>query len=90
MQTGTAGHALLVSTPSMSYATHRPSLSHMVESHCAARSMHSTYKNKFGSPGATVLLCSAQGKCTFAARLTDEEVQQLTRFVLERAAAGWK
>lgn len=35
-------------------------------------------------------VCSAQGKCTFAARLTDEEVQQLTQFVLERAAAGWK
>ncbi len=45
-------------------------------------------------PGAASGLCRrarrAQGKCTFAARLTDEEVQALTQYVMSQAAAGWK
>lgn len=33
---------------------------------------------------------AAQGACTFGPRLSDGEVQELTDYVLERAAAGWK
>ena len=34
--------------------------------------------------------CAPKGACTFAARLSDEEVKVLGDFVLERAAQGWK
>ncbi len=34
--------------------------------------------------------CCLQGKCTFGPRLLDEEIQQLTDYTLEQAAAGWK
>jgi hypothetical protein len=34
--------------------------------------------------------CLSQGKCTFGARLTDEEVQQITQYVLEQAANNWQ
>ena len=42
-------------------------------------------------PGAHAPHCPRlQGACTFGPRLSDAEVQELTDFVLERAAAGWK
>ena len=31
-----------------------------------------------------------QGKCTFGKRLSDDDVQRLTQYVLERADADWK
>ena len=31
-----------------------------------------------------------QGKCTFGSRLSDDDVQRLTQYVLERADADWK
>lgn len=31
-----------------------------------------------------------RGQCTFTARLSDEEVRQLSDYVLEQAANGWK
>eukprot|EP00891_Asterochloris_glomerata_P004060 jgi/Astpho2/4060/Aster-x1196 len=31
-----------------------------------------------------------QGKCTFGKRLSDDDLQRLTQYVLERAAADWK
>jgi cytochrome c6 len=34
--------------------------------------------------------CAPKGACTFAARLSDEEVKALGDFVLERAGQGWK
>jgi len=34
--------------------------------------------------------CAPKGACTFAARLSDDEVKALGEFVLERAAEGWK
>ena len=33
---------------------------------------------------------AVQGKCTFAARLTDNQINELTQYVLEQAATGWK
>lgn len=32
----------------------------------------------------------AQGKCTFGPRLSDEEIEQLSQYVAEQAAADWK
>ena len=34
--------------------------------------------------------CQPKGKCTFGKRLTDNEIQDLTKFVLDQAASGWK
>lgn len=34
--------------------------------------------------------CAPKGACTFAARLSDEEVKALADLVLERAGKGWK
>ena len=79
---------LLVSTRSMSQATHKPPqvfISLRIAERGQHVAGHVVVPERYGSP-----VCSAQGKCTFAARLTDEEVQQLTQFVLDRAAAGWK
>jgi cytochrome c6 len=33
--------------------------------------------------------CQPKGKCTFGKRLTDGEIQDLTQYVLNQAAAGW-
>lgn len=44
-------------------------------------------KGKMPGYGAN---CAPKGACTFAARLSDEEVKALGDFVLERAAQGWK
>lgn len=34
--------------------------------------------------------CAPKGKCTFGKRLTDEEVQQMTDYVLQQAANNWQ
>jgi len=34
--------------------------------------------------------CTPRGKCTFAARLSDVEVQELSDYVLQQASNGWK
>lgn len=34
--------------------------------------------------------CAPRGACTFAARLSDDEVRALGDFVLQRASEGWK
>ena len=34
--------------------------------------------------------CAPKGKCTFGARLSDEDVRGLAGYVLERSAAEWK
>lgn len=34
--------------------------------------------------------CEPRGACTFAARLTDGEVDALAAYVLARAGEGWK
>ena len=47
------------------------------------------YSGKGKMPGYGVN-CAPKGACTFAARLSDEEVRALGDFVLERAAQGWK
>ncbi|EIE22508.1 hypothetical protein COCSUDRAFT_83465, partial [Coccomyxa subellipsoidea C-169] len=31
-----------------------------------------------------------QGKCTFGPRLSDEEIQRLSQYVVDQAAADWK
>lgn len=31
-----------------------------------------------------------QGRCTFGPRLSDEEIQRLSQYVVEQAAADWK
>ncbi|PNH02347.1 Cytochrome c6, chloroplastic [Tetrabaena socialis] len=47
------------------------------------------YKGKGKMPGYGTD-CAPKGACTFAARLSDEEVSSLATYVQERAAAGWK
>jgi hypothetical protein len=37
-----------------------------------------------------LIFLRAQGKCTFGPRLTDEEVQQMTQYVLDQAANNWQ
>eukprot|EP01024_Parvocaulis_polyphysoides_P045118 TRINITY_DN42032_c0_g1_i1.p2 TRINITY_DN42032_c0_g1~~TRINITY_DN42032_c0_g1_i1.p2 ORF type:complete len:152 (-),score=14.83 TRINITY_DN42032_c0_g1_i1:125-559(-) len=34
--------------------------------------------------------CTPKGKCTFAKRLTDEEIGQLDEYILSQANLGWK
>ncbi|BDA40374.1 probable cytochrome c6 [Coccomyxa sp. Obi] len=34
--------------------------------------------------------CTPKGKCTFGPRLSDEEIQRLSQYVVEQAAADWK
>ena len=34
--------------------------------------------------------CAPKGACTFGRRLTDEQVQGLAEFVLDKAKAGWE
>eukprot|EP00882_Tetradesmus_deserticola_P011036 GHRQ01011671.1.p1 GENE.GHRQ01011671.1~~GHRQ01011671.1.p1 ORF type:complete len:218 (+),score=67.69 GHRQ01011671.1:1582-2235(+) len=34
--------------------------------------------------------CAPKGKCTFGPRLADEEVQQMTQYVLDQAANNWQ
>jgi len=43
-------------------------------------------KNKMPGFGAD---CKPAGQCTFAARLSDDDVSQLAAFVLEKAEDGW-
>lgn len=47
------------------------------------------YSGKGKMPGYG-LECAPKGACTFAKRLTDEEVKGLADYVLERAADGWR
>lgn len=46
-----------------------------------------------GNTKWSTTLCVApsvyQGKCTFGPRLSDEEIQSLTTYILEQAEAGW-
>eukprot|EP00798_Chlamydomonas_sp_ICE-L_P012031 gene12031-15133_t len=44
-------------------------------------------KNKMPGFGTN---CAPRGQCTFAARLSDEEVKDLATYVQERADAEWK
>lgn len=34
--------------------------------------------------------CAPKGQCTFGPRLTEQEVESMTAYVLERASQGWK
>jgi hypothetical protein len=35
-------------------------------------------------------LLALQGKCTFAARLSDQQIEDLSAYVLQQASNGWK
>jgi hypothetical protein len=37
-----------------------------------------------------LLMLMVQAQCTFGAKLSDEEVQDLVQYVQDQAAAGWK
>ncbi|QDZ24362.1 cytochrome c [Chloropicon primus] len=47
-----------------------------------------TYYGKNKMPGFGEK-CAPAGKCTFAARLTDAEVRDVSQYVLQRAQEGW-
>ncbi|KIZ03020.1 Cytochrome c6 [Monoraphidium neglectum] len=47
------------------------------------------YKGKGKMPGFGKD-CAPRGQCTFGPRFSDEEVQDMASYVLDRAAAGWK
>eukprot|EP00879_Flechtneria_rotunda_P027058 GHRR01028919.1.p2 GENE.GHRR01028919.1~~GHRR01028919.1.p2 ORF type:complete len:163 (+),score=42.85 GHRR01028919.1:171-659(+) len=47
------------------------------------------YEGKNRMPGFG-LECAPKGKCTFGPRLTDEEIHDLSQYVLKRAADDWK
>ena len=44
-------------------------------------------KNKMPGFGAD---CKPAGQCTFAARLTDEDISGLSSYIMQKAEDGWK
>jgi len=34
--------------------------------------------------------CTPRGKCTFATRMTEEEVKEMVDYVLDQASKGWQ